>query len=771
MWTQLDAAIVGFFNPLAVDPAVRAPVRNNWPLQRLDHAVYVAAAYFTGVLACILLLKKKNRTTGGGEKKKLSVAEKIKQEGLLIFVAMAIYNATQVALCGWMVYASLSEHRRRGLKLVCNEHNLAEDGMAFVLHVFYISKVLDFADTIFMIVKGNWHQVSFLHVYHHTSVFLVYWLNAQTNYDADIYFTIVLNGSIHFIMYGYYLATSFNVTVPMFIKKSITNAQLIQFCLMELQGFFLLSGVMGTCGSPRNVTILYMVYISTMLILFMDFKRRAYASSKKSKAALSSKADKSGEVSSDDASTVASESEVVNCCGFEYKKQQKVRKVSVKDHKVHQASTTAAAEKTPVEKVIDSTAQRPSEIYIDGKLYDVANFRHPGGTIIKFYQGSGDATATVGQFHNRSKKYAKYLASLPSRPAPAEVSKKNCAGKEELAADFQKLVEKLKADGFFEPHMGAVVYRISELIVMFAIGIYLLLACDSLVLRFAGLMIIGLAEGRCGWLMHEGGHGSLTGDIMTDRTLQIWLYGLGCGMSAGWWRSQHNRHHATPQKLKHDADLDTLPLVAFNEACTRGVKNPALRKWLQAQAYLFMPLTCFLVVLGWQLALHPRYIVLTKKWGEMSVLVLRYILTFKFLFAGFSWTAALGCYLLVQQIAGSYIFTNFAMSHTHLDVTQPDEHVHWVEYACNHTTNLSDHWFVNWWMAYLNFQIEHHLFPSMPQFRHPETSKRVKELFKKHGLKYDVRGYFSCLGDTLKNLNEVGHHDHRAAPRASKKEQ
>ena len=35
-------------------------------------------------------------------------------------------------------------------------------------------------------------------------------------------------------------------------------------------------------------------------------------------------------------------------------------------------------------------------------------------------------------------------------------------------------------------------------------------------------------------------------------------------MSGAWWRNQHNKHHATPQKLKHDVDLDTLPLVAFN---------------------------------------------------------------------------------------------------------------------------------------------------------------------------------------------------------------
>lgn len=59
-------------------------------------------------------------------------------------------------------------------------------------------------------------------------------------------------------------------------------------------------------------------------------------------------------------------------------------------------------------------------------------------------------------------------------------------------------------------------------------------------------------------------------------------------------------------------------------------------------------------------------------------------------------------------------------------------------------------------MAYLNFQIEHHLFPSMPQFNHPQIAPRVRALFKKHGLRYDVRPYFSCLWETLGNLQEVG---------------
>jgi len=274
MWTELDASVVDFFNPLAKDTSMRQASKNDWPLWRMDYSVTIAFTYLAIVLTCKLLLDRGERPAQASDKKKLSVSEKIQKEGLVMFSCVAIYNLTQVVLCGWMVYRAIVEHRRRSFTLVCNVHDLAEDGLAFISHCFYLSKALDFVDTMFMIIKGNWRQVSFLHVYHHFSIFLFYWLNAQCNYDGDAYFSIVLNGSIHFVMYGYYFVTAFNVTVPMFIKKAITNSQLTQFCLMELQGVALLT--MNGCGSSRRVTILFMVYISTMLVLFMNFKRQNY---------------------------------------------------------------------------------------------------------------------------------------------------------------------------------------------------------------------------------------------------------------------------------------------------------------------------------------------------------------------------------------------------------------------------------------------------------------------------------------------------------------
>ena len=48
----------------------------------------------------------------------------------------------------------------------------------------------------------------------------------------------------------------------------------------------------------------------------------------------------------------------------------------------------------------------------------------------------------------------------------------------------------------------------------------------------------------------------------------------------------------------------------------------------------------------------------------------------------------------------------------------------------------------------------------MPQFNHPKICGRVKALFEKHGVEYDVRPYWECFRITYLNLWKVGHHDH-----------
>ena len=122
-------------------------------------------------------------------------------DGIKLYGVAFLYNIAQVMLCSYMCIEAVIVAKRSNFNLVCNSYDAKNPPMANVLWLFYASKVLDFVDTFFIVIGKKWKQLSFLHVYHHTTIFLFYWLNLHVNYDGDIYLTIVLNGAIHTIMY------------------------------------------------------------------------------------------------------------------------------------------------------------------------------------------------------------------------------------------------------------------------------------------------------------------------------------------------------------------------------------------------------------------------------------------------------------------------------------------------------------------------------------------------------------------------------------------
>jgi len=208
-----------------------------------------------------------------------NIWETIQKEGVIVLLQLT-YNLTQVALCVWMVYEALRLTQVNSLAPVCNAVAPNDNEMAYLTWVFYLSKVLDFFDTIFIVARRKWTQLSFLHLYHHTTIFLVYWLNVNFNYFGDIYLTVVLNGTIHAIMYFYYFVTALNIPVPQPLKKMITISQMVQFVIMMSQASYMLY---YDCPTPKNVTILYLFYIISMFVLFNNFRKKTYSKKPKGK--------------------------------------------------------------------------------------------------------------------------------------------------------------------------------------------------------------------------------------------------------------------------------------------------------------------------------------------------------------------------------------------------------------------------------------------------------------------------------------------------------
>lgn len=51
--------------------------------------------------------------------------------------------------------------------------------IASALWWYYISKGVEFLDTVFFILRKKFTQVSFLHVYHHCTMFILWWIGIK----------------------------------------------------------------------------------------------------------------------------------------------------------------------------------------------------------------------------------------------------------------------------------------------------------------------------------------------------------------------------------------------------------------------------------------------------------------------------------------------------------------------------------------------------------------------------------------------------------------
>lgn len=72
----------------------------------------------------------------------------------------------------------------------------------------------------------------------------------------------------------------------------------------------------------------------------------------------------------------------------------------------------------------------------------------------------------------------------------------------------------------------------------------------------------------------------------------ILLGSVALGFSADWWKRKHNTHHAMPNVLGTDPDIDVLPLLAFDER--QAAQAGALgRLFVRIQAFTVWPIVAF----------------------------------------------------------------------------------------------------------------------------------------------------------------------------------
>eukprot|EP00834_Sanchytrium_tribonematis_P007497 NODE_685_length_4747_cov_0.548623.p3 type:complete len:263 gc:universal NODE_685_length_4747_cov_0.548623:1772-2560(+) len=143
-----------------------------------------------------------------------------------------IYNASLVVLSAFMVLTILVETTRLGYSWFNNPIDESKNAKSLskALSIFYLSKYPELLDTVIMIIKGNKHQITFLHQYHHSSIILIWFVVVYVSPYSEAYFCALLNCSVHTLMYSYYLFTNMKLMTwfTQSIKKYMTLMQMVK---------------------------------------------------------------------------------------------------------------------------------------------------------------------------------------------------------------------------------------------------------------------------------------------------------------------------------------------------------------------------------------------------------------------------------------------------------------------------------------------------------------------------------------------------------------
>ena len=267
---------------------------------------------------------------------------------------------------------------------------------------------------------------------------------------------------------------------------------------------------------------------------------------------------------------------------------------------------------------------------------------------------------------------------------------------------------------------------------------------------------LGVLFTQFAFLGHEASHRQiLKSGPANDRIGRI-LATFFVGISYSWWMNKHNRHHANPNKIGKDPDIevDTISFLEEDAAQSKGWV-----RWLtRRQGYLFFPL---LLLEG--INLHRLSIrdLLTRRGVEgrafeITLLTLRIggYLTVIF------WLLPVGmafAFIGVQLgVFGLYMGASFAPNHKGMPIIARDVKLDFFAKQVRTSRNIAGGWWATMLMGGLNFQIEHHLFPSMPRTHLRKARLLVRDHCRQLSVPYAETSLVESYGIVIRYLNRVG---------------
>jgi fatty acid desaturase len=337
-------------------------------------------------------------------------------------------------------------------------------------------------------------------------------------------------------------------------------------------------------------------------------------------------------------------------------------------------------------------------------------------------------------------------------PQPAELPD---ASAPQRGSEYAQLSRQVKQAGLLEPRPGYYIGKIAATAALLIGGWVVFVLVGNSWWQLAVAAFQGLIFTQVGFLGHDAGHRQIFGSRRANYVLGILLGNLGIGLSYGWWVDKHNRHHAHPNTEGADPDI-AVGALAFSPAQARASGRLA-RLVFRYQAYLFFPLLLLEAI-----NLHVASIrALTSRASrrrptEMALFAVHVAGYLTIVLLVLPPVKALVFVVVQQGLFGLYLGCSFAPNHKGMPILDAEDQSDFLRRQVLTSRNVRGGRLTDFALGGLNYQIEHHLFPSMPRPNLRRSQALIEAFCRQHDVSYCQSSLVGSYVQALRYLHSVG---------------
>jgi fatty acid desaturase len=452
-------------------------------------------------------------------------------------------------------------------------------------------------------------------------------------------------------------------------------------------------------------------------------------------------------------------------------------------HPLPKNKTLEDLPKYTMKQVAEKTTSAEMWIVIDELVYDITNFisKHPGGDKVLLNMAGKDCTDAFANYH-QARIYQKWLP-------PYLVGRVTDVPVYPHVQDFREIRQELLRKGLFETSTVYYCKLYTWFATLFCVAMYLSLKCTSTASHMLGALVLGFFWQQVAGWGHDLGHSSVSHDFTFDN----WIGStVGCavmGISTGWWKRSHNTHHVVCNSIENDPDIQHMPVLAVTDGIlekpfwssyhSKVISVDAFsRFFIRHQHILFFPIMMFA---RFNLYFQSWNLILTTTNKESIVMYFRLHEVASLLFFA-TWVTAVAlsmptwgesiAWVVISHAVTALLHIQICMSHFSMDTyhgkAYNDASDEWYKMQIKTSMNVGCAEWFDFFHIGLQFQVEHHLYPTLPRHNLRIAKDMVKQVCKKHGIQYYEYSFYEAVKKTVLTLRETamkarsGKYDHQS---------